>query len=101
MRLPKVQCEFAAASSAEFAASMANSFTLLRTITGPRKGSQLGRVYPRPLSRETQVATAILDRTVAHVPDFDAPGVPAQSLTLARASSARNSEATVPRFGQP
>jgi hypothetical protein len=31
------------------------------------------RVYPRPLSRDTQVATAILDRTVAHVADFDDP----------------------------
>jgi len=45
----------------------------------------LRRVYPRPPSRETQVAQAILDRRVVHVPDMDAPGVPAQSLALARA----------------
>jgi signal transduction histidine kinase len=52
--------------------------------------SAVGRVYPRPLSRETQVATAILDRTVVHVPDFDDPDVPAQSLTLARALGYRS-----------
>jgi signal transduction histidine kinase len=50
----------------------------------------LRRVYPRPLSHETQVATAILDRVVVHVPDFDAPGVPTQSLTLARALGYRS-----------
>jgi len=50
----------------------------------------LRRVYPRPLSRETQVATAILDRKVVHVPDFDDPGVPAQSLTLARSLGYRS-----------
>jgi hypothetical protein len=44
--------------------------------------ASLRRVYPRPLSRETQVATAILDRRIVHVPDFDDPGVPPQSLTL-------------------
>src|SRR5689334_21828052 len=45
----------------------------------------LQRVYPRPPSRETQIAQAILDATVVHVPDLYAPGVPEQSLTLARA----------------
>src|SRR5262249_3548047 len=43
----------------------------------------LHRVYPRPPSRETQIAQAILDAAVVHVPNLDAPGV--QSLTLARA----------------
>jgi GAF domain-containing protein/anti-sigma regulatory factor (Ser/Thr protein kinase) len=47
--------------------------------------ASLRRVYPRPLSRETQVAAAILDRKAVHVPDFGDPGVPPQSLTLARA----------------
>jgi signal transduction histidine kinase len=43
------------------------------------------RMYPRPPSRETQVARAILDRVVVHVPDMDDREVPQQSLTLARA----------------
>jgi GAF domain-containing protein/anti-sigma regulatory factor (Ser/Thr protein kinase) len=47
-------------------------------------------VYPRPPSRDTQVATAILDRAVVHIPDFDAPGVPAASLPLARALGYRS-----------
>ena len=43
------------------------------------------RAYPRAPSRETQVATAILDRTVVEVRDFENdPGVPAPSLPLAR-----------------
>jgi two-component system, NtrC family, sensor kinase len=50
----------------------------------------LRRVYPRPPSRETQVAEAILDSRVVHVPDMDAPGVPAQSLALARALGYRS-----------
>src|SRR5258706_485384 len=33
-------------------------------------------VYPRLPSRETQVSSAILDRTVVEVRDFEAPGVP-------------------------
>src|SRR5262245_46381250 len=45
----------------------------------------LHRVYPRPPSRETQIAQSILDGTVVHVPDLEAPGVPEQSLTIARA----------------
>ena len=45
----------------------------------------LRRVYPRPPSRETQVAKAILDRTIVHVPDMDDRDVPPQSLALARA----------------
>jgi GAF domain-containing protein/anti-sigma regulatory factor (Ser/Thr protein kinase) len=49
-----------------------------------------GSVYPRPPSRDTQVATAILDRSVVHIPDFDAPGVPAVSLPLARALGYRS-----------
>ena len=36
----------------------------------------LGRIYPRPPSRETQVAKAILDRVVVHVPDMDDREVP-------------------------
>ena len=52
--------------------------------------SALRRLYPRPPSRETQVATAILEREVIHVPDFDAPGVPHQSLALARALGYRS-----------
>ena len=33
----------------------------------------LARVYPRPPSRETQIAQAILEGRVVHVPDMDAP----------------------------
>jgi GAF domain-containing protein/anti-sigma regulatory factor (Ser/Thr protein kinase) len=48
-------------------------------------------VYPRPPSRETQVSTAILDRTVVEVRDFeDDPGIPAPSLPLARALGYRS-----------
>ena len=50
----------------------------------------LGRVYPRPPSRETQVAEAILEGRVVHEPDLDARGVPEQSLTLARALGYRS-----------
>jgi GAF domain-containing protein len=50
----------------------------------------LHRVYPRPPSRETQIAQAILDGTVVHVPDLEAAGVPEQSLTLARALAYRS-----------
>ena len=43
------------------------------------------RIYPRAPSRDTQVATAILDRAVVEVRDFENdPGVPAASLPLAR-----------------
>src|SRR5262249_47660277 len=42
-------------------------------------------LYPRPPSRETQVATAILERRVVEVRDFEnGPDVPAASLPLAR-----------------
>jgi GAF domain-containing protein len=50
----------------------------------------LGSVYPRAPSRETQVATAILDRAIVHVPDFDDPGVPKESLAIARALGYRS-----------
>ena len=50
----------------------------------------LGRIYPRPPSRETQAAKAILDRMVVHVPDMDDREVPQQSLTLARALGYRS-----------
>jgi GAF domain-containing protein/anti-sigma regulatory factor (Ser/Thr protein kinase) len=50
----------------------------------------LHRVYPRPPSRETQIAQSILDGTVIHVPDMEAPGVPEQSLALARALGYRS-----------
>jgi GAF domain-containing protein len=50
----------------------------------------LNRVYPRPLSRETQIAQAILEGAVVHVPDLYSPGVPEQSLTLARALGYRS-----------
>ena len=50
----------------------------------------LRRVYPRPPSRETQVAKAILDRTIVHVPDMDDGDVPPQSLGLARALGYRS-----------
>jgi len=50
----------------------------------------LGRVYPRAPSRETQVAQAILEGRVVHVPDMDASGVPGQSLPLARALGYRS-----------
>jgi GAF domain-containing protein/anti-sigma regulatory factor (Ser/Thr protein kinase) len=50
----------------------------------------LGRVYPRPPSRETQIAQAILEGRVVHVPDMDASGVPEQSLALARALGYRS-----------
>src|SRR5215467_228820 len=36
----------------------------------------LSRVYPRSPSRDTQIAAAILDRKVVHVPDSEAPGIP-------------------------
>ena len=49
------------------------------------------RIYPRAPSRETQVATAIIDRTVVEVRDFENdPGVPAASLPLARALGYRS-----------
>src|SRR5262249_44164129 len=49
------------------------------------------RVYPRPPSRETQVATAILDRRVVEVRDFENdPDVPATSVPLARALGYRS-----------
>src|SRR5438552_4563751 len=49
------------------------------------------RMYPRAPSRETQVATAIIDRTVVEVRDFENdPGVPAASLPLARALGYRS-----------
>jgi len=47
-------------------------------------------IYPRLPSRETQIATAILDRRVVHVSDFDDPAVPAASLPLARALGYRS-----------
>jgi GAF domain-containing protein len=48
-------------------------------------------VYPRPPSRETQVSTAILDRSVVEVRDFEKdPGVPASSIPLARALGYRS-----------
>jgi GAF domain-containing protein/DNA-binding response OmpR family regulator/anti-sigma regulatory factor (Ser/Thr protein kinase) len=48
-------------------------------------------VYPRPPSRDTQVATAILDRTVVEVSDFENdPAVPTSSLPLARALGYRS-----------
>jgi signal transduction histidine kinase len=49
------------------------------------------RAYPRPPSRETQIAKAILDRTVVEVRDFENdPDVPSQSLPLARALGYRS-----------
>jgi two-component system, NtrC family, sensor kinase len=45
----------------------------------------LHSVYPRPPSRETQIAQAILEATVVHVPDVEVSGVHKQSLILARA----------------
>ena len=50
----------------------------------------LHHIYPRPPSRETQIAQAILDNAVVHVPDLEAPSVPEQSLTLARALGYRS-----------
>ncbi len=48
-------------------------------------------VYPRTPSRDTQVATAILDRTVVEVQDFETDsGVPAPSIPLARALGYRS-----------
>ena len=48
-------------------------------------------VYPRPPSRDTQVAAAILDRTVVEVRDFERDlGVPAASVPLARALGYRS-----------
>jgi len=49
------------------------------------------RVYPRVPSRETQVSTAILDRTVVEVRDFESDeGIPAPSRPLARALGYRS-----------
>ena len=49
------------------------------------------RAYPRPPSRETQIAKAIVDRTVVEVRDFDVDSeVPEQSLRLARALGYRS-----------
>jgi GAF domain-containing protein/CheY-like chemotaxis protein/anti-sigma regulatory factor (Ser/Thr protein kinase) len=46
----------------------------------------VGAMYPRPPGRDTQVATAIMDRTVVQVRDFETdPDVPAPSIPLARA----------------
>jgi signal transduction histidine kinase/putative methionine-R-sulfoxide reductase with GAF domain len=50
----------------------------------------LARVYPRPPSRETQIAQSILEGRVVHVPDMDASGVPEQSLMLAQALGYRS-----------
>ena len=48
-------------------------------------------VYPRAPSRDTQVATAILDRAVVEVRDFENdPGVPAPSRPVARALGYRS-----------
>jgi len=48
-------------------------------------------MYPRPPSRETQVSTAILDRRVVEVRDFESdPDVPAPSRPLARALGYRS-----------
>jgi GAF domain-containing protein len=48
-------------------------------------------VYPRAPSRETQVGTAILDRTIVEVRDFENdPTVPTPSLPLARALGYRS-----------
>jgi GAF domain-containing protein/CheY-like chemotaxis protein len=48
-------------------------------------------VYPRAPGRDTQVAMAILDRTVVEVGDFENdPSVPAPSLPLARALGYRS-----------
>jgi GAF domain-containing protein/CheY-like chemotaxis protein/HAMP domain-containing protein len=61
------------------------------------------RAYPRAPSRETQVATAILDRAVVEVRDFEHdPGVPEMTRGLARALGYR-SELVVPmlRDGSP
>src|SRR5262249_38411618 len=59
-------------------------------------------VYPRPPSGETQISAAILNRTVVEVPDFDAPGVPAPSIPLARALGYRSILVTpMLRQGEP
>jgi GAF domain-containing protein/CheY-like chemotaxis protein len=61
------------------------------------------RTYPREPSRDTQVATAILDRTSVEVRDYENdPGVQPPSLALARALGFR-SNLTVPllREGNP
>jgi two-component system NtrC family sensor kinase len=61
------------------------------------------RAYPRAPSRETQVATAILDCAVVGVRDFENdPGVPALARSLARAIGYR-SDLVVPmlRDGNP
>jgi GAF domain-containing protein/CheY-like chemotaxis protein len=61
------------------------------------------RAYPRAPSRDTQPATAILDRTVVEVRDFENdPEVPLPSIRLARALGYR-SNLTVPmlREGNP
>ena len=61
------------------------------------------RAYPRAPSRETQVATAILDRAVIEVRDFENdPGVPEVTRALARALGYR-SDLVVPmlREGHP
>ena len=61
------------------------------------------RAYPRAPSRETQVATAILDRAVVEVRDFENdPGVPEVTRALARALGYR-SDLVVPmlREGHP
>jgi len=50
----------------------------------------LSRVYPRPPSRDTQIAAAILDRKVVHVPDSEAPGIPEPSPIIARALGYRS-----------
>jgi GAF domain-containing protein/anti-sigma regulatory factor (Ser/Thr protein kinase) len=68
--------------------------TLIRNIAHDNWNAEglgaLGRLYPHPPSRENEVAEAILEARVMHVPDVDAPGVAEQSLTLARALGYRS-----------
>src|SRR5215831_11157843 len=47
-----------------------------------------GRIQPP--SRDTQIAAAILDRKVVHVPDSEAPGIPEPSPIIARAFGYRS-----------
>jgi signal transduction histidine kinase/DNA-binding response OmpR family regulator/putative methionine-R-sulfoxide reductase with GAF domain len=48
------------------------------------------QVYPRRPSRDTQTSTAILDRVVVEVQDFEAPDVSPVSIPLARALGYRS-----------
>jgi PAS domain S-box-containing protein len=55
----------------------------IRAYQGPKK-PEMEQIYPLPLTRDSGTGCAILDRTVVHYPDIEAPGVPDGVRTGAR-----------------